>query len=258
MNRPWALALAAAWRARCGDAPENRLPTNDALIVQLDDNELAPEDVLTLVRSSALPGLLRAALEDSGFFGARFRECAGRALLVTRKRFNARLPLWMTRLQSKKLLNATRQLDDFPILLEAWRTCLEDEFDLPALSTLLDALHDGEISWHYTENRSPSPFAADLSWNQINRYMYADDTPKRRGASQLDADLLASTFADRPRVSRAVIDAFLSKRQRRHPEYRPAGRRRLARLAERARAAARARTRCGAAARRTDSAPWRR
>ena len=53
---------------------------------------------VSLVTAGTVEALLRNRLESSGFFGARFRECAGRALLVTRNRVNERMPLWMTRL----------------------------------------------------------------------------------------------------------------------------------------------------------------
>ena len=219
VNRPFGLALGNAWRMRFGEPPELQAD-NDAIIVQLT-RDIDPEELLGLVTPDNVHAHLREALEDSNFFGARFRECAGRALLLTRKKFNQRLPLWMTRLQSKKLLAATKVLSDFPILLEAWRTCLEDEFDLTNLDRLLVELQDGEISWRSVTTATPSPFAANLSWNQINQYMYADDTPDAQGRSNLDDALIASAFADQPSVSRAVIKLFLDKRQRLHPDYRP-------------------------------------
>ena len=219
VNRPFGLALGNAWRERFGEPPELQAD-NDAIIIQLT-REIEPEELLGLVTPDNVHGHLREALEDSNFFGARFRECAGRALLLTRKKFNQRLPLWMTRLQSKKLLAATKELSDFPILLEAWRTCLEDEFDLTNLDRLLVELQDGEISWRAVTTATPSPFAANLSWNQINQYMYADDTPDAKGRSNLDDALIASAFADQPNVSREVVNEFLDKRQRLHPDYIP-------------------------------------
>lgn len=219
VNRPFGLALGNAWREHFGAPPELQAD-NDALIIQLTQ-DIDPEEVMGLVTPDNLRGHLREALEDSDFFGARFRECAGRALLLTRKKFNQRLPLWMTRLQSKKLLAATKPLTDFPILLEAWRTCLEDEFDLTNLGRLLEELQDGEISWRFVTTNTPSPFAANLSWNQINQYMYADDTPEARGRSNLQDDLLTSAIAQRPSVSASVIAEFLAKRQRTHPDYAP-------------------------------------
>ena len=219
VNRPWGLALRHAWQQRYG-TPVELSADNDALIVQLTE-DVDPQEFVRLVSRHNLLAHLREALEHSDFFGARFRECAGRALLLTRKKFNARLPLWLTRMQSKKLLAATRTLSDFPILLEAWRTCLEDEFDLQRLELLLDELHDGELEVRYVDSTTPSPFAANLSWNQINRYMYADDTPEEGARSNLDDALIDSAFADRPRVSHAVVADFVARRQRTFPGYAP-------------------------------------
>ena len=66
--------------------------------------------------SAALERLLRRRLEGSGFFGARFRENAGRALLLPRSDFRRRVPLWLTRLRSKRLLEAVSRYPDFPML----------------------------------------------------------------------------------------------------------------------------------------------
>ena len=131
LNRPFALALAAAWEQRYGHHLEV-VPDNDCIGVMLPA-DAAPEALLGLVDGDALDALLRAGLGRSGFFGARFREAAGRALLVTRAGPQQRLPLWVTRLRAQKLLSAVWSLPDFPILLEAWRTCLQDAFDLDAL-----------------------------------------------------------------------------------------------------------------------------
>ena len=49
-----------------------------------------------------LEPLLRASLEDSGFFGARFRMAASTALLLPRAGFDRRTPLWLTRQRAKK------------------------------------------------------------------------------------------------------------------------------------------------------------
>jgi len=95
VNRPFGLALGNAWRKHFGEPPELQAD-NDAIIIQLT-RDIEPEELLGLVTPDSVHGHLRDALEDSNFFGARFRECAGRALLLTRKKFNQRLPLWMTR-----------------------------------------------------------------------------------------------------------------------------------------------------------------
>ncbi len=222
VNRPFALALGAAWRSAFEDTPEIH-SDNDALIV-LTKARPTPEQVMSLVTAAKLDGLLRQSLEGSGFFGARFREVSGRFLLLPRQRFNQRLPLWMSRLQAKKLLSATRDFDDFPVTLETWRTCLRDEFDLDALRERLTAVGDGSLTWSYVQSQTPSPFARQLSYEQIAPLVYADDTPESDGPSQLSTDLIQAVAQHaelRPALHAQVCAEFVAKRQRSREDYRP-------------------------------------
>ena len=136
VNRPIALALEAAWRECFGVAADVYADDN-AIVVQVQE-PVDPALFLSLVTPTNFEPLLRRSLESSAFFGARFRECAGRALLLAKRSFKQRMPLWMTRLQAKKLMTAVKPMRDFPILLETWRTCLQDEFDLPAAFAVLE------------------------------------------------------------------------------------------------------------------------
>ena len=222
VNRPIALAMAAAWRQRFGE-PADIVADNHAIVAQVG-TDIAPEALLTLVTPANLHALLRVALERSGFFGARFRECASRALLVTRGRFNQRMPLWLTRLQAKRLWAQVSKLSGFPVVLEAWRTCLADEFDLAAAEQALADLQSGAMQWSVATVPTPSPFAAGLAFTQINRYMYADDTPEHGGGSALDYDLIHQATHDgrlRPRIDLAVVAEFEAKAQRTAAGYAP-------------------------------------
>ena len=224
VNRPLALALEAAWRARFPDEADVHAD-NNAIVVQVKD-EVDPALFLSLVTPANFEALLRESLEGSDFFGARFRECAGRALLLTKRSFKRRMPLWMTRLQAKKLLTATKPLADFPIVLEAWRTCLKDEFDLEAAFDVLERLAGGDLDWSVTTVASPSPFAAGIAFNQINRYMYADDAPERGDRSALSDDLIRQAVFDqslRPALTPEVIADFESRAQRTRAGYVPDG-----------------------------------
>jgi len=222
VNRPFALALAQAWEERFGD-PVETFTSDDAVYLVLS-REIAGAEVLSLVTGARLEELLRKGLEGSGFFGARFREAAGRALLLTRRRYNERLPLWVSRLRSKKLLAAVSNYPDFPLLLEAWRSCLRDEFNLDILQERLAECETGAITWSETRTLSPSPFAQVMSWRQMNHYVYIDDTPAGKTASNLRGDLLrevAFTPNLRPAISPAVIAQFEAKRRRLAPGYSP-------------------------------------
>ena len=222
VNRPIALALEAAWQERFAHQADV-FADNNAIVVQVKD-EVDPAVLLSLVTPANLEPLLRRSLEGSGFFGARFRECAGRSLLLTKRRFNQRMPLWMTRQQAKKLMTATRGFADFPVMLETWRTCLKDEFDLVAAFEALERLAAGEQNWSIATVSVPSPFAAGIAFGQVSRYMYADDAPEGGGRSALSDDLIRQAVFDqalRPAIRAEVIRDFESRAQRTRPGYVP-------------------------------------
>jgi ATP-dependent Lhr-like helicase len=132
-------------------------------------------------------------LGDSALFGARFRENAGRALLIPRAYPGRRTPLWQQRLKAQGLLEVARRYPDFPIVLETYRECLRDVLDLDGLKELLRALATREISLVEVETQSASPFAGSLLFDYIATHMYEGDTPaaeRRAAALSLDRDLL--------------------------------------------------------------------
>ncbi len=228
VNRPYALALDAAWEERFGHRLEIFAGNNS--IAVLLPHDIKTEDLMALVTTDNLETLLRRRLESSGFFGARFRENAGRALLLTRKSLHQRLPLWMNRLRSQKLLQTVMKKSDFPILLETWRTCLRDEFDMKALRTVLNDLASGKIRCTSCTTHLPSPMAHNLSWAQINQFMYSGDAAPGESASNLRGDLLQEVVFKpglRPSVSPSLIRRFRQKRQRTAPGYTPSSGREL-------------------------------
>ncbi len=222
VNRPLAMALDAAWEDRFGFRPEIYV-SNDSIVLQLPQ-ETSAEELISLVDSARVEVLLRRRLEGSGFFGARFRECAGRALLLPKGRFNLRMPLWLSRLRSQRLLEAVMRYEDFPILLETWRTCIQDEFDLESLKRVLSELERGSVSWTEVHTSHPSPFAQSDWWRQVNQYMYMDDSLKPDKRSRLRESLLREvvfTPGLRPSVSSKVIEQFETKRKRLSSGYSP-------------------------------------
>ena len=100
-----------------------------------------------------------AEVGQTALFGARFRENAARALLIPRRRPGERTPLWQQRLKAQGLLQVARKFASFPIVLETYRECLQDVFDVPALEELLRALQRREIHVTSVETASATPFA---------------------------------------------------------------------------------------------------
>ncbi len=86
-----------------------------------------------------------------------------------------------------------RGYPQFPIVLETYRECLQDVFDLPALRKILRGIQTRELDLVEVETASSSPFASSLLFDYIATYMYEDDTPpaeRRAQALSLDRDLL--------------------------------------------------------------------
>ena len=228
VNRPFAIALDAAWEKQYGHRLEI-YAGNDCVAIQLP-HEIPGAELLSLVTLHRLEDLIRKRLEETGFFGARFRECAGRALLITRNKIRERMPLWMNRLRSQKLLDAVTGYEDFPILLETWRTCLQDEFDISSLKQVLSELESGALKWSEAKTASPSPLAGAVAWRQMNEYMYRGDEPLSSKTSSLRGDLireLVHTPGLRPIIPRSIAEEFEKKRHRLSPGYSPASEREL-------------------------------
>ncbi len=220
VNRPLTIALAQALTDRYGGHPEV-FCDNNAIVMPLYDGMPDPFDLVT---PDNVESLLRVRLEQTGFFGARFRENAARALLLPRDAFGQRMPLWMTRVRSKKLLDAIAQYPDFPILAETWRTCLQDEFALDRLKTLLQEIRNGVTRVTHAETTMPSPFSKSVMWQQTNSFMYRDDQPEAPVHSRLSDDVLAEVVhsADlRPQIDPALAESFEQKLQRIYPGYAP-------------------------------------
>ena len=65
----------------------------------------------------------------------------------------------------------------FPILLEAYRECLRDVFDMQALMEVLRGIGDGSLRVHIADTEKSSPFAAALLFSYIANYIYEGDAP---------------------------------------------------------------------------------
>ncbi|MEL7059413.1 MAG: DEAD/DEAH box helicase [Acidobacteriota bacterium] len=222
VHRPLAMVLRAAWEERHGE-PLEIYHDDLCLLLRLPD-DLPVAEVFDLVAPEQVEQLLRRELEGTGFFGARFREAAQASLLLPRAGFRQRTPLWLHRQRAKKLLDSVSSYGDFPIVVEAWRACLRDAFELGVLKDRLEAVRSGALPIEEVRSTSPSPLAAGLVWQFTNNFMYEDDTPESATASRLRHDVLQElVYAGhlRPRLPPALVERFRRKAQRLDAGYAP-------------------------------------
>ena len=192
VHAAWGLALSARIREVYG-LESDAIWSDDGIIVHLPDADEAPGEELVMIEPDELEDLVVGELGGSALFGARFRENAGRALLIPRAYPGRRTPLWQQRLKSQSLLEVARRYAQFPIVLETYREVLRDVLDLPGLHDLLTKLHRRELSLVEVETQTASPFASSLLFDYVATYMYEGDQPnaeRRAAALALDRELL--------------------------------------------------------------------
>ena len=192
VHAAWGLALSRRIREQYG-LESDAIWSDDGIIVHLPDADEPPGAELVMVEPDEVQDAVVAELAASALFGARFRENAGRALLIPRAYPGKRTPLWQQRLKSQSLLEVAKRYPDFPIILETYRECLRDVLDVPGLEELLRGLHSRELSLVEVETPTASPFASSLLFDYVATYMYEGDQPnaeRRAAALSLDRDLL--------------------------------------------------------------------
>src|SRR2546423_2361415 len=192
VHAPWALAIGARLRESLG-LEVSSLWSDDGIALHLPDADAPPPTDDVLVDPDEVEDLVVAELGGSALFGARFRENAARALLIPRRRPGERTPLWQQRLKAQGLLQVARRYGSFPVVLETYRECLQDVFDLPSLGRLLRGLRTRQLDLVDVETATASPYSTSLLFDYIATYMYEDDTPpaeRRAQALSLDRDLL--------------------------------------------------------------------
>ncbi|MCB0875221.1 MAG: DEAD/DEAH box helicase [Solirubrobacterales bacterium] len=192
VHAAWGLALAAKIRSE-HELEADAIWSDDGIVIHLPDSDQAPASDLVLLEPDEVEDLIVGELAGSALFGARFREAAGRSLLIPRAYPGKRTPLWQQRLKSQSLLEVARDFPRFPVTLETYREVLRDVLDLPALGELLRDLKSRRLSLVEVETKTASPFASSLLFDYVATYMYEGDTPnaeRRAAALALDRDLL--------------------------------------------------------------------
>ncbi|WP_265523288.1 Lhr family ATP-dependent helicase [Oerskovia flava] len=246
VHAPWALVLGARLRERYG-MDSAAMHADDGIVLRLPDTgddawenpdgaraaQVTLDDLLA--DADAVLEEVRAELGSSIMFAARFREAAARALLLPRRRPDRRQPLWQQRQRSAQLLSVASRYPEFPIVLEAARECLQDDFDVDALGALMGDVAAGRVRVVEVTTPTPSPFAQSLLFGYTAQFLYDGDAPlaeRRAAALSLDPTLLAELLGgeggaaqladlldpDAIERTEAELGALVHDRQARHAE----------------------------------------
>ncbi|MBV9728629.1 MAG: ATP-dependent helicase [Pseudonocardiales bacterium] len=199
VNGPWALAIGARLRERRG-VDAQVASADDGIVLRLPDaldaqgTEVLPTAEDVLLDPDEVEQLVIAEVGTSALFASRFRECAARSLLLPRRDPRRRTPLWQQRQRSAQLLTVASKYEQFPVVLEAMRECLQDVYDLPGLRELMSEVRARRVRVVEVATPSPSPFARSLLFGYLGMFLYELDAPvaeRRAAALALDSTLLA-------------------------------------------------------------------
>jgi ATP-dependent helicase Lhr and Lhr-like helicase len=225
VHAPWCMAVTAKLRAERGLEVES-MWSNDGFVLRVpeSDDTIQAEDLLP--SPAEFKDLVLRQLGSTSLFAAKFREAAGRALLLPKRKPGVRAPLWQQRKRSADLLAVAARYSSFPILLEAYRECIRDVFDLPAAAEILSGVQRGTIRVTSLESNRPSPFAASLLFSYIANYIYDGDAPlaeRRAQALSIDQSQLEELLGDtdlRELLDSAALDEVEARLQFLEADYR--------------------------------------
>ncbi|WP_433439685.1 ATP-dependent helicase [Nonomuraea sp. CA-141351] len=193
VHAPWALAISRRLRERYG-IDVQAVHSDDGIVLRIPDTLSEPPTDVAAFDAEEIEQIVTEELGGSAMFASRFRECAGRALLLPRRTPGRRSPLWQQRQRAAHLLGVASQYASFPIVLETMRECLQDVFDVPGLVQLMRDIAARRVRLVEVETSQASPFATSLLFHYVGAFMYEGDAPlaeRRAQALALDTTLLA-------------------------------------------------------------------
>jgi ATP-dependent Lhr-like helicase len=225
IHAPWAMAVAAEIRDRAGVDVET-LWGDDGFVVRYPDVDEPPDPALFVPDPDRVQALVAGQLGGTALFAAKFRENAARSLLLPKRRPGMRAPLWQQRKRAADLLAVAARYGSFPMLLETYRECLRDFFDMPGLVATLADVRSRRVHVTTVDARRPSPFAASLLFNYVASFLYDGDAPlaeRRAHALAVDQSQLRELIGDaelRELLDAGSMDAVERQLQRLDPDYR--------------------------------------
>jgi ATP-dependent Lhr-like helicase len=198
VHAPWAIAVTERLRqARSGEIES--VWSDDGMVFRLPATDEPPPVELFFPRADEVEALVTRALEGTSLFAARFREAAGRALLLPRRSPTTRQPLWATRKRAADLLAVASRHPSFPIVLETFRECLRDVFDLPGLVATLRDVESRRLTVTTLDTTAASPFSTSLLFSFVANFIYDGDAPlaeRRAQALRIDHERLRELLGE--------------------------------------------------------------
>jgi ATP-dependent Lhr-like helicase len=183
VNEPLAILAAKAAKSLTGKNINYVVDDDGFLLFPYEDCAM-PEGLLQTIAPDTARAVLSAVLPVTPVFNMAFRYNAGRALMMGVRK-SGRQPLWLQRMRGAEMLDSVLGKPGHPLIRETLRECLEDYWDLPGVTFVMDGIRAGTIRVREVTNEIPSPmsFLLRRQTEASMMYDYAPTTDGIRAAS---------------------------------------------------------------------------
>ena len=165
-----------------------------------------------------------SSVENSGFFGVKFREITNRFLVLSSAGFGKRRPLWLNRAKVKQFYTKIKAYKDNPVIKETWREIIEDTLDLDSARDFLARIQNGQIHESRVYTEVPSLLCDEAVFRLTDSLMYKDDTPLPDNRSSVSLEYflrVSKKSGGRLLISKNLLEDFEKRLQSRTQEYVP-------------------------------------
>jgi ATP-dependent Lhr-like helicase len=215
VNGAWAIALSSALEQHYQTRIQYSYDDDGILIRLPDTTELPPYDWLFSLSEQKIEQFLMAALPQSPIFQVHFRYNAARSLMLPRSNPGKRIPLWLQRLRASDLLQTVGKQTEFPVVIETYRECLQDVFDLSRLKTIIADLGKKHICLQRVDTSPPSPMAAGILFKFVSVHLYEMDQSRQSGEGLSISGELIHSILDQQNIPSIVTSELVTHAQRR-------------------------------------------
>lgn len=158
---------------------------NDGILFHIFGYTGKLSNLFSLIDREKLENEVLELLPEAPLFNINLRYNLTRSLLVEMQGFGKRTPLWIQRLRCAETAEAVLKEPDHPAVVETYRECVNDVFDIGSLCDLIENISLGNVKVFDVYTEKPSPFSAELIFNFWQIYQYAYDLPVAERRNQL-------------------------------------------------------------------------
>ena len=158
---------------------------NDGILFHILGYTGKLSNLFSLIDLGSLEDDIFELLPDAYLFNVNFRYNLTRSLLVDMNGFGKRTPLWVQRLRCAETAEAVLKEPDHPAVVETYRECMNDIFDISSLYEVMEQIAQGKIKTVDVYTEKPSPFSTELIFNFWQIYQYIYDLPVAERRNQL-------------------------------------------------------------------------